>query len=75
MRTWLLLGHSPYYDVPCQLLCFHSFSLLLSYYDAPVKRENRPEFAVVCFGDIDKAHELASEDHPTFTKAVAEVCV
>jgi class 3 adenylate cyclase len=45
----------------------------VGYYDAPVKRENRPEFAVVIFGDVNGSHELQSQNPAVFTQAVGVV--
>jgi class 3 adenylate cyclase len=45
----------------------------VGYYNAPVKRENRPEFAVVIFGDVESSHELQHNDPALFTQGCAVV--
>jgi hypothetical protein len=63
-------SHKAYLSPPLLSLTFG-----VRYYDAPVNREDHPEFAAVCFGDIESSHDLIHQDHPAFTLAVQEVCV
>ena len=64
-----LFGRHIHWDDANMRLKGTTSQVTLGYYDAPVQRENRPDLAVVLFGDVQFAHHLHSEDAKTFTEA------